>query len=327
MTVVLGESVRPKVSVCITAYNHVNYISQALDGVLAQQTDFAFEILVGEDGSADGTREIVQEYANQHPKIMRPFFNDRSNVIYINGNPSGRWNLVNLIEHARGEYVALLDGDDYWTDPQKLQLQADLLDSHHDCSFAFHNAMELDENTGRLQPFRGLALEGEAPQRIRDSGHGQVSEVGLQDLFFTWMVPTASIMFRNSMLEPFPEWYFRAISGDHMLQLLLARNGKALYLNRCMSVYRKHAGGVTLRHSSATVRRNWARMHYVFNRFFNYEYDHLLAGRLARDLQPPFSRFIARYLRALKISARGGIRPLLLLHWALIQRIHRRAGL
>src|SRR5690606_24113344 len=118
-----------KLSVCIQTYNHAPYIAQALDSVLMQETDFDFEILLGEDESTDGTREICQEYARQHPDKIRLFLNSRENVIYINGRPTGRWNFMNNLRHVRGEYVALLDGDDYWTDPRKLQKQVDVLDA------------------------------------------------------------------------------------------------------------------------------------------------------------------------------------------------------
>lgn len=285
MTSKSKEMANPKVSVCITTYNHSNFITQALESVLAQKADFAFEVLVGEDGSNDGTRELVQRLGDQHPQRLRLFLNDRSRVIYINGQATGRWNLVNLISQARGEYIALLDGDDYWTDESKLQLQVKALDGRPDCSFAFHNAIELDDTTGRSQPFSGLAQGGEAPGYVQQTAQNGISEIGLPDLFFRWIVPTASIVFRRSMLGRLPDWFFEAISGDHTLQLLLARHGNALYLNRNMSVYRKHAGGITPRHGNVPLRRSWARMHHNFNRAADFQFDNLLADRLAREFE------------------------------------------
>ena len=121
---------KPKISVCITTYNHEKFISQALDSVLMQKTDFDFEVLVGEDDSPDNTRDIVKKYARRYPDKLRLFLNDRKNVIYINGRPTGRWNFINNIRHAKGEYIALLDGDDCWTDPNKLQVQVDFLENN-----------------------------------------------------------------------------------------------------------------------------------------------------------------------------------------------------
>ena len=130
----------------MTTYNHEKFISQAIDSVLMQKADFDYELLIGEDDSEDQTRDIVKNFAGKYPDKIRLFLNDRKNVIYINGRPTGRWNFINLLKHARGEYVALLDGDDYWTDPLKLQKQIAFLENHldyflciHPCEFLIHN--------------------------------------------------------------------------------------------------------------------------------------------------------------------------------------------
>ena len=98
----------PKVSVCVQAYNHASYIAQALDSVLMQETDFDFELIIGEDESSDGTREICIRYAEQHPDRIRLFLRSREDVIYINGRATGRYNFVENLRAARGEYIALL---------------------------------------------------------------------------------------------------------------------------------------------------------------------------------------------------------------------------
>src|SRR5262245_61904643 len=121
-----------KVSVLVMTYNHARFIRQAVDSVLMQRAGFEFEILISEDCSTDGTREIVLDYARRHPDTIRLLLSDtnlRSNAIVVRG-----------IEAARGEYVALLDGDDFWTSPDKLQRQVRFLDTHPDCSLCFHNA-------------------------------------------------------------------------------------------------------------------------------------------------------------------------------------------
>src|SRR5690606_26092118 len=106
-----------------------------------------------------GTREICQEYARQHPDKIRLFLNSRENVIYINGRPTGRWNFMNNLRHVRGEYVALLDGDDYWTDPRKLQKQVDVLDASPELVGCAHPAAMLDEATGAFRKWP-RALQG-----------------------------------------------------------------------------------------------------------------------------------------------------------------------
>src|SRR5690606_21433837 len=117
----------PKVSVLVQTYNHAPYIRQCLDGILMQETDFDFEILLGEDASTDGTREICIEYAQEHPDKIRLFLHSRENNISINGRPSGRFNFCNNLFEANGEYIAFCEGDDYWIDEFKLQKQMDFL--------------------------------------------------------------------------------------------------------------------------------------------------------------------------------------------------------
>jgi glycosyltransferase involved in cell wall biosynthesis len=121
-----------KVSVIVMIHNHEGFIEKALDSVLMQQTAFDYEILVSEDFSTDGTREIVLGYQRRFPEKFRLLLSEkniRSNAV-----------VTRCINAARAEYVALLDGDDYWTIPDKLQKQADFLDRHPECSMCFHNA-------------------------------------------------------------------------------------------------------------------------------------------------------------------------------------------
>ncbi|RPI20802.1 MAG: glycosyltransferase, partial [Actinobacteria bacterium] len=138
----------PKVSVSLTTYNQRRTIAQAIDSVLVQETSFPVEILVGEDESSDGTRDIVLDYARRYPHI-HVLLNRREDVITIDGRPTGRWNFANNLRHVRGQYVALLEGDDYWTSPHKLQKQADFLDAFPDCALCFHAVESLHEPAAR----------------------------------------------------------------------------------------------------------------------------------------------------------------------------------
>lgn len=117
----------PLVSICCITYNHENYIRDAIEGFLSQETSFPVEILLGEDESNDGTREICKEYADKYPKKIRLFLHSRENNIKINGNPTGRFNLLYNLSKAHGKYIALCEGDDFWTDPYKLQKQVGLV--------------------------------------------------------------------------------------------------------------------------------------------------------------------------------------------------------
>lgn len=108
-----GENASPKVSVVIITYNHADFIADAIEGALMQETDFPYEIIIGEDESEDGTREICIDYAERYPERIRLFLRSREDVIYINGRPTGRFNSVESLKAARGEYIAACEGDDY----------------------------------------------------------------------------------------------------------------------------------------------------------------------------------------------------------------------
>ncbi len=130
------EQERCKVSVVCTAYNHAPYIRDALEGFLAQRTDFPVEILVNDDASTDGTAAILREYAARYPARIRVFCQEKN--LYAQGlSPYD----AALYPAARGDYIALCEGDDYWTDPEKLQRQADFLDAHPDYSACVHNTL------------------------------------------------------------------------------------------------------------------------------------------------------------------------------------------
>lgn len=218
-----------KLSVCITTYNHAPYIEQALEGVLSQQVCFDYEILIGEDDSSDGTRQIVKHYALTFPERIRLFLHERKNVLYIDGRPTGHRNFVNNIKHAQGEYIALLDGDDYWTDPLKLQKQVDFLDTYPKTAICFHAVKCVNE--------------GEQNLNIIQRPRGMCQFYSLQDLLSENIVPSCSAMFRQGLFEDFPDWYYRISVGDWPLHVLNAQHGNLGYINDVMAVYRIHSGG------------------------------------------------------------------------------------
>lgn len=276
------EYPEPLVSVCITTYNHENYIKQALDSVLAQEADFDFEILIGEDDSSDNTRAICIEYAEKYPDKIRLFLNDRKNVIYIDEIATGRWNFINNIKHAKGKYVAIIEGDDYWTDKKKLQYQANLLTEKPGCSICFHDAQILFEETNVYCEF--------STHLIKSYGHnplagGNIIEFGIKEIFEKWMMPTASIMYRRESLDSLPKWFCKIFSGDRAMQLLLADKGQVIYLNRKMCVWRRHSQGLSNYIDGVWLQKNKLNIFHEFNKYKNYKYDELLSIRFAKALE------------------------------------------
>ncbi len=129
---------QPLLSVIVLTYQQVDYVKECLEGVLMQKTDFPIELIIGEDGSTDGTRELCVEYAKKYPDKIRLILQHRENNMRLDQVPTLRFNLIYAIFSSRGKYIALCGGDDYWTDPEKLQKQVNILESHPDIAMCTH---------------------------------------------------------------------------------------------------------------------------------------------------------------------------------------------
>jgi glycosyltransferase involved in cell wall biosynthesis len=219
--------IKPLVSVCCITYQHVHYIKGALDGFLMQKTDFPFEICLGEDESDDGTREICQEYAKKYPDKIRLFLRRREDVIYINGCATGRYNIIETLKECKGKYIAHCDGDDYWTDPYKLQKQVDFMEKNNDFSLVFHRFDILEKNKRCHSPLI------------------KKSECNIED-FATMTIPIQplTVLFRNNLDPVIPDKYQEKVTGFNFILLRLAELGKFKYIDEVMATYRIHGGGV-----------------------------------------------------------------------------------
>ncbi len=212
------------VSILCTAFNHGEYIAQTLESFVSQQTDFPFEVLVNDDRSSDNTAEIIREYAEKYPEIIRPFIQEKN--LYSQG--------INIYDHvfypnAKGKYIAFCEGDDYWTDPMKLQLQVDFLESHPEYSACVHNSKMLFCNEGNK--LQDLA----SPGADRDISFELIIE-GMRHSYHT-----SSIMARREFIVKPPD--FVNIAGkfgflDYPIAIWLNMNGKVRFLERFMSTYR-----------------------------------------------------------------------------------------
>ncbi len=218
----------PTVSICVTTYNHEDFIQEAIDSILAQQTNFPIEILIGEDGSDDKTREIVQRYEQQHKNLIRAFYHEDKDKIYINGQKTGRKNLATNLINARGKYIALLDGDDYWLDNNKLQKQVDILENHPEYSICFHNAIHVNR-------------QGEMLDELAVNLHKE--RYDLDSILAGNPIPTMSAIFRNPYIQSLPDWFYQTDMGDWPLHIISATKGDALYMKEVMAVYRIHDQG------------------------------------------------------------------------------------
>lgn len=216
------QAMTPKVSVVVATHNHIGFIDEALDSVMSQATNFAFEVIVSEDASTDGTREAVLRWQGRHPEIIRSLLsasNVRSNEVIRRG-----------FHAARGDYVALLDGDDAWTAPDKLSRQVAVLEADPSLSLCFTNARV----SGGTTRFGDLWTDPALGPRL-----------GLADLWEGNPFPTCGSLFRRSACPRIPDWYCDGgwLFTDWPLYVLWAEAGDIAFLPEPLGLYRLHSEG------------------------------------------------------------------------------------
>ena len=223
------ENTAPLVCVRTMTYNHEPYIRTCLEGMLMQETTFPVQVLIHDDASTDGTQAILKEYEAAYPAIFKIFY-QHENTYQLkkkHGGYLGR--RKEFFDWIKGRYVALCEGDDYWTAPDKLQKQISYLESNPKCSMSFHNVERVNIQTGT----RRLFIEQYEKQ-----------DYELTDILNDWLVPTCSIVYRRDMYE-LPDWWGNVSNGDYLQQLMLASKGYLHRVEGVMGVYRKHEGGMS----------------------------------------------------------------------------------
>ena len=212
------------VSIFCPTYNHSNYIEQCLNGIVMQKTNFQFEVIVQDDASTDNSQKIIKEFAEKYNFIV-PVLHTKN--IYSKGGDLNEY----FFRNASGKYIAICEGDDYWTDPYKLQKQVDFLEANSDFSLCFHDALILWDD------------KSHPPKYFCTKDQKEVSTI--EDVIEKWFIPTASFVFRKEHILPLPEWFSKIYNGDYCLQLLLANRGKIGYIDEVMSVYRRQPGSLS----------------------------------------------------------------------------------
>ena len=212
----------PVVSVCCTTYNHEAYIADAIDGFLIQQTDFPFEILIRDDCSTDQTTSIVKKYAEKYPNLIKPFIENKNQF------SKGVKPMPTIMKKATGEYFALCEGDDYWTDPKKLQIQFDLMRKNPEVNLSFHLAEEVIQHG-----FSGVILGNAA------DGNRVISDIEMFRKIGGGFCPTATMFIARNALDPLPMYFSTAPVGDDFMQFSGAIDGGALFIANTMSIRRR----------------------------------------------------------------------------------------
>jgi len=221
---------KPKVSVFMTTYNHERFIAQAIESVLEQKTKFDLELVIGEDCSTDGTRKIVAEYARRYPQRIKAMFRETNLGMMANG--------IQTMKECSGEYIAMLEGDDYWIDPYKLQRQVDFLDAHPLYSLCCHCYKIYDEEKKNWDPDDGNQ------KLFADTEEGKDITT---DIFLNyridWLIHPLTVVFRKEMFDIGISAKYKHFSDVPLFYHLIAK-GKGRRFNFVGGVYRRHRGGI-----------------------------------------------------------------------------------
>lgn len=213
---------KPLVSVIMITYGHEKYIEEAIRGVFLQKTNFPLELIISNDKSPDSTDEIIKNIIKSAPE------NISVNYIQHLENIGMLPNFISTLKMAEGKYIAVCEGDDYWTDENKLQKQIDFLEKNEDFTLTFHNVFIRNGETLRMDLDYEKRLSSKDIYTIDDLSKGN-------------FIHTLSVVFRNMEIE-FPEWYFSSFLGDYPIWLWLSKKGKIKYFPEKMGVYRENVG-------------------------------------------------------------------------------------
>ena len=259
----------PLVSVSVPVYQHAKFIELCLDRILAQETSFPFEVIIGEDESSDGSREICMAYARKHPDRIRLFLRSRELSHITWQGKTRRLNGIWCRRSARGKYIAVCEGDDYWTDPRKLEKQARLMEAAPGTSLCFHDTE--------------VFFDDDPSQNYRASRDWPSGEITIEPILRSWFIMTCSLFMRKSALEPTPLWHIEAANGDWLLQWILASRGSVAGLSDVMSAYRRHAGGVSNLFTQESYRLGVIWLYRNFNAWTDRRYDRLISQLIAHQ--------------------------------------------
>lgn len=247
----------PLVTVLMLSYNHEQFIEKAIESVLKQNTSFDFELIIGDDYSSDKTRQVCLKYKRENPEILNLIFHDK-NIGFQN-------NYIDNFRLAKGRYVAYLEGDDYWTDSNKLQKQFDFMEDHPDVAFCYTNAFSF--YTGNEEN-KDIMIKSKPAENIYDL------DFYIKNNCF--VIPSLTLFIRKTVFpDPLPKWLSKTINFDWALNILLFQKGKAAYINEISAMYRIHKGGVISSTYLPAAVHNGIKLAKNLDKHFNYNYHHV----------------------------------------------------
>ena len=210
---------KPLLTVCLITYNQASYVQEAIESVLMQQVKFSWELVIADDCSTDGTREIILEYKNKYPKQIKLILQKK------NVGPEKNW--LELMSYPQSKYIAYLEGDDFWTDPNKLQRQVDFMENNSEYALVFHPTKVFFENgDGKETLWPAITTK---------------SKLTTNELLKENFIPSNAVVYRRQSYDKYP---LGVMPGDWYMHLFHAQYGKIGFINEVMSVYRRHEGSL-----------------------------------------------------------------------------------
>ena len=257
------EGTLPLVSICSIAYNHEPYIRQCLDGFLKQKCNFAFEVLIHDDASTDGTTEIIREYEEKYPNIIKPIYEKENQ--WVKGRVGS---VIFNFPRAKGKYIALCEGDDYWTDPLKLQKQVEFLEANPEYVLTCHRYKVLDHENN-------IWSGDNADKLFKGYIEGLTFDYSIKH----WITKTLTLVFRKDALFEYEK--YKGLNRDTVLIYFLMKNGLGYCFNDVSGVYRLNNGGVCGKQS---INKKTFDAYYVLKDLYNHE-----RNKITRDMY--FSKY------------------------------------
>lgn len=232
------------VSIRCLVYNHEPYLRQCLDGFVMQKTTFPFEAIIHDDASTDGSADIIREYAERYPKIIKPIYETENQYSKHDGSIN---RIIN--DACKGKYMAICEGDDYWTDPNKLQRQVDILENHPECTIIFNRVKVISKDNHYL--------DWDIPRK----GHVHEGFIELKDYTYEeynrgfWTFHTSSYLYKSYLMNGYSKILAHEFKnfpyGDMPLLLFCLSKGKGYFISETMGCYRYMSGGY-----NSTIAKN-----------------------------------------------------------------------
>lgn len=267
------------VSISCIVYNHEKYIENTIKGFLMQKTNFKYEVLIHDDASTDGTPDIIRKYEKAYPQTIYPIYQKENQ--YSKGVKVGKFNR----SRARGKYIALCEGDDYWTNPMKLQRQVDFMDNNPDFTMCFHAAYKVNEEDNKMR------------RHIRPAKGDK--EFSVEEIIMGGggLFPTNSVLYLAEKGIKRPEFYINAPIGDYPMAIFLALQGRVFYIDEYMSAYRvgnKKSWTNKITYDYDKSKDYYTRLESMFdeiNEYTDYKYENTIKKvKLKTKLKKSFPR-------------------------------------